>query len=163
MAELLITSSISPIEEGQVFPGELPLHVTIGQDFYLPDSHLELFERDLEVALGAFSPIEIVGTDNDLFGPNSDKPVRRVTAVGRQATLTAFHTVAMQVVDRYEGVLKNPEWAYEGFQPHITYVNGKALRRGEQALLRQVEVIQRFDANRKIKNVRKIQELEEAS
>ena len=162
MAELLLTSSIDPIEEGQVFEHGLPRHVTIWQDFTLPDLHMEAFIHDVSFTSQAFSPFEILGTEPAEFGPNNDVPVRRIMAVGRAATLTSLHTVLGSVIHRHGGEEKNPEWAYEGFNPHITYVDGRALEKAEYAKLSTIELIQRDPKNTKRKIVRKIWELEDA-
>ena len=162
MAELLITSSIDPIEEGQVFKDGLPRHVTIWQDFTLPDVHMEAFIRDVGFTSQAFSPLEILGTDYAEFGPNNDVPVRRIMAIGRGATMISLHTVLGSVIHRYGGEEKNPEWAYEGFNPHVTYVDGKALEEAEYAKLSTIELIQRDPENAKYKIVRKIWELEDS-
>lgn len=164
MAELLITSSIDPIKEGQVFEHGLPRHVTIWQDFTLPDLHMNEFIADAGNAIEGFSPLEIVAFSGkpDKFGPHHDVPVRRVYALGAGATLYALHAVLGSVIKQYEGEAKNPEWAYRGYNPHVTYVDGRALDEGERELLTTVELIQRDSHMKSRKIVRKLWPLEEA-
>ena len=77
MAELLITSSLDPIEEGQVFD-VLPRHVTIRQYFSLLDVYLGAFTQEVGRVVEGFSPFEILGTDQAMYGEKADTPVRSV-------------------------------------------------------------------------------------
>lgn len=163
MAELLFTSSLDPIKEGDAFPKgtSLPRHVTVWQDFDLPDSHRDLFMNDVEVAIEGFSPLEILGAEDTKFSPENDTPVRRVIALGSAATLITLHTVLGEIIERHEGIIQNPEWVYERYDPYITYVGGRALHTAEYARLNTVELVEK-DTVSKSKIVRKIWELEEA-
>lgn len=163
MPELLITSSLDPIEEGEVFSIENKFrrHVTVWQYFDLPDVHLNEFIANVGNAIEGFSPLEIVGDENDEFGPDNDVPVRRVKALGEKATLITLHTVLGEVIERHEGVIRNQEWAYQGYNPHVTYMDGRALEKGERATLSSVELIESSIPS-KNKIVRKIWGLEEA-
>lgn len=160
MKELLITSSLDPIEEGQVFTGELPRHVTVWQYFKLRDEYVEDFTAEVEEVTQGFEPLEIIGAEKDNFGPNNNVPVRRVMALGAGATLITLHSVLGAVIDKYDGEVRNQEWSFEGYSPHVTYVGGRALDKGEYAKLKAVEIIEKkTDPNRKI--VQKILELTE--
>lgn len=161
MAELLITSSLDPIKEGQVFSKGLPRHVTIWQYFELPDFHLNEFITEAGNAIEGFSPLEIVGADDDMFGERKDTPVRRVQALGHGATIFALHATLGAVIERYEGVIEKPEWAYAHYNPHITYVDGKALEENEREVLTTVELVEK-KPNSKDKIIRKVWQLEEA-
>ena len=161
MSELLITSSLDPIEKGQVFSKGLPRHVTIWQYFQLPDFHRDVFIAEVGEAVEAFSPLEIMGAECDHFGPNNDVPVRRIMALGSGATLIALHATLGEIINRHDGVIANPEWAYQNYNPHITYVEGQALEEAEYTKLRTVELIERLPAS-KDKIVRNIWELEDA-
>lgn len=161
MSELLFTSSIDPIKEGQSFKNGLPRHVTIWQDFTLPDFHMNDFIADAGAAIEGFSPFDVVAFTGDIdnFGPHNNIPVRRVRALGSGATLLTLHAVLGAVIQQHDGEIKNPEWAYEGFNPHVTYVDGKALEAGERATFSTVELIER-DTALKAKVVRKMWNLE---
>jgi len=162
MSELLITSSIDPIEEGAVFLKGLPRHVTIWQYFTLPDSRLDAFTTELGEAIEAFSPITIIGGEDDMFGPKNDTPVRRVRSLGRgAASLEGLHAVTGAIIERHDGEIQNPAWAYNGFQAHMTYVDGLALDKGEEAHLKTIELIEKKEP-RNYKLVRKMWELEDA-
>lgn len=162
MSELLITSSLDQIGEGQVFEHGLPRHVTIWQYFNLPDFHLNKFIAAVGNSLEAFSPLEIVGAEEDEFGPNNDVRVRRVKSLGRGATLEGLHAVLGSVIEQYDGTILEPKWAYEGYNPHITYVDGRALDKDERDILTTVELIQRVPKHPTVKIVRKLWQLEEA-
>jgi len=159
---LLLTSSIDPISEGQIFPEneKLPRHVTIWQYFSLPSHSVEPFIKDVGDVVEGFSPLEIVGTNREHFGPNNDVLVRRVMALGTGATLITLHTTIGHVIYQHEGIIENPEWAYGGYNPHMTFVRAGALAANEYAKLNQVELIEK-DATTREKIVRKIWKLEE--
>lgn len=161
MSELLITSSLDPISEGQTFTRSLPRHITIWQYFDLPDFCRNEFIAEVGRSLEGFDPLGIEGADYAEFGPNRDVPVRRVKSLGRGATLLTLHSVLGAIIERYEGSIENPEWAYEGYNPHVTYVEGRALEEGEQALLQTVELIEKRSLVKE-KVVRKVWNLEEA-
>ncbi len=161
MSELLITSSLDPIEEGQVFSKGLPRHVTIWQYFQLPDFHVDEFMTDAGTVIEGFSPLEIIGTEQDMFGEHNDTPVRRVKALGHGATIRTLHAVLGAVIEQHDGVIRSPEWAYDRYNPHITYVNGHALDEDEREILTTIELIEK-DPTSKNKIVRKVWHLEEA-
>ncbi len=162
MPELLLTSSIDPIKEGDIFPKEVPLprHVTIWQHFMLPAFHEAAFIEDIGAAVEGFSPLEVIGADYAEFGPYNDRPVRRVIALGTRATVVTLHTVIGTIIQRHDGTIRSPEWAYENYNPHMTYVNGRALEEAEYAKLRTLELIKE-DAPTRTKTVNKIWKLEE--
>ncbi len=160
MAELLITSSLDPIEEKQVFSDSMPRRRVTLAYFDLPDIHMNEFVMGVGKTIEAFSPLEIEGNDAAQFGPNNDIKVRRVKSLGKHG-LTALHTNLALVIEDHHGVFKNPGWVYEGYSPHVTYVNGVALDEGERVALNTVELIENNPVAG-TKFVRKIWELEEA-
>lgn len=163
MAELLITASLDPIKEREIFPKgvSLPRHVTVWQYVDVLDNRANEFIAEVGNAVEAFSPFEIEGAEYDEFGPNNDIPVRRVKMIGRGATLLTLHTVLGTVVEKYEAHIPNPELVYAGYSPHVTYKDGRALEQGEHATLSTVELIEKNHVS-KDKFVRKIWKLEEA-
>ncbi|HWT40837.1 MAG TPA: hypothetical protein VN081_06265 [Dongiaceae bacterium] len=159
MSELLFTSSIDPVKEGQVFTESPPRHVTVWQYFTLPDFHRKTFLDEVGRAVEGFSPLEIIGGAEDKFGPNNDVPVRRVIALGTGATLITLHAVLGEIIRRYDGVIRDPQYAWEGYNPHVTYVNGKALDEGEYVKLSHIELMEKDDALKQ-KVVRKVWDFE---
>lgn len=137
-AEYLLTSTIGPIERGQEFEGSLPLHVTVQQWFTLESDRA--FQNALQNLATRLDPIEIEGANEALYGPSSDVPVRLVRKVGQLARL---HMQTGELVTRYGGELRNPEWAGERYSPHVTHVNGAELKEGEAVTLRTIELIKR--------------------
>ena len=131
MSELLITSSLGPIEEGQVFSEGLPRHVTIWQYFQLPDFHRQAFIEEASEAIEGFSPLEIIGGQEDRFGPNNDVRVRRIETIGKGATLITLHTVLGEMIQRHEGTVRSPagDLAYVA---QIEHCIGIACRRTDQ-------------------------------
>lgn len=170
MSELLVIGSIDPIAEGRVYADSLPLHVTIAQDFAMPPENIRDFADDLGKVLDAFSPMEIIGTDPALFGPNFDRPVRLVKPIGASAlsSVVALHASVAPLIELRGGVFNNPEWAYSGFNPHaldlddLGDLGGRYLSEGKQVTMRQIALIKRSDRNRHFKIAEKVWRLEEA-
>ena len=142
-AEYLLTSSLAPIERGQVFEGSLPLHVTVQQWFSL--EYERAFINALQNLATRFEPLEIEGGDEALYGQNNDVPVRLVRRVGRLARL---HTQTGELVARFGGELRNPEWAGDHYSPHVTHVDGDELKEGEVVTIRTIELIKRVPGER---------------
>jgi len=140
-AEYLLTSSFEPIVPGQSFAGQLPRHVTIQQYFKLSGSE-QAFKHALTNLTTRFYPIEVTGGQEALYGPNNDVPVRLLHRLGALARL---HNDTLELVNRFGGTMRNPEWAGAGYNPHVTYVDGRALEEGETATLRNLELIVRKD------------------
>lgn len=148
-AEYLLTSSIDPIRKGERFVDEpLPRHVTIQQWFML--EHVPAFKNALQNFATTLAPIEIKAGETAEYGPNNDVPVRLVRSIGRLASL---HTKTGELVERFGGTLKNPEWAGDGYSPHVTYVDGIALEEDEAITLRTLEMIKREDGVRSVEMV----------
>ncbi len=148
-AEYLLTSSIDPIKKGEQFvDGPLPRHVTLQQWFTL--DHVPAFKNALQNLATTLEPVEIIGGENAEFGPNNDVPVRLVRNIGRVARL---HTKTGELIERFGGELRNPEWAGDGYNPHVTYVDGAALDEGEAVTLRTIEMIKREDGVRTVEMV----------
>lgn len=146
-AEYLLTSSIDPIVKGQEFTEEpLPRHVTVQQWFTLEGSQ-RAFENALQNLATTFEPFEVTAGDEALFGPNNDVLVRRLRTMGKLATL---HARTSELLARYQGTLKNPQWGGDGYNPHVTYVDDMALEEGEVVKLRSIELIKRVDGTRRV-------------
>lgn len=103
------------------------------------------FTSRLDGAIEAFAPIDIIGTEEAEFGPGNDVRVRRVVSLGEGATLIALHTVLGEAIVHHDGEMKNPEWAFEGYNPHITYTDGRAIEMGEHAALETVELVKKSE------------------
>lgn len=161
MPELLFTSSVDPIKEGQRFAGQLPRHVTLWQYFRLQNEQCNALIAQTAAVVDEFSPMTIQGGERALFGPENNVPVRRVISLGRGAMLAMLHDELGVVLEHNHATVKNPEWAYENYRPHMTYVDGRALEEGEQATLQTLELIEK-DSSTKNKIVRKIWKLKEA-
>lgn len=138
-AEYLLTSSIEPPKRGELYADWcLPPHVTIHQWF-----SLELqgpFRNALQNLATEHGPIDVIGDTEALYGPDKDIPVRLLRNIGKLARL---HAMTGELIDRFDGVRRNPEWSGEGYSPHVTYANGIAPAEGEIVTLRSLELISR--------------------
>lgn len=150
MSELLLTSSLVPVEVGQDIAKSRHPWVTLQQYFTIPEYQMPAFTEKVGRAVEAFSPIDIEGADEAEFGPNNDVRVRRITALGEGATLAALHTVLGEIIEHHQGDMRNPEWAFEGYNPHITYTDNRALEEGERTTLQTVELVAKNEYNNKI-------------
>ncbi len=160
MSELLITSHLERLQKGQVFTEDLPLHLTIWQYFTIDGPRVGDFTDELGDVMAGFSPLEIIGAERDDFGQNNDVSVRRVRTLGAGATVCALHAVLGAVIEAYEGRISNPEWAYQNYNPHITYVDGAAIEKGETTTLDQIELVERLQSPKR-KIIRQVWALEE--
>lgn len=150
MSELLLVSSLEPVEVGSNLTESRHPWVTLQQYFTVPEGRFDEFTQRVGVAVEAFDPITIQGTELAEYGPNNDVPVRRVAALGKGATLAALHTVLGEVIHHHGGDMRNPEWAFEGYNPHVTLVDGRALDEGEVATLNTVELVAKNDSGDKV-------------
>ncbi len=141
MSELLLISSLGGTKEGMNLSAKRQPWLTLQQYFDIPEASLGGFTSRVGQAVEAFSPIEIEGLEDDFFGEKNDTLVRRVQALGGAATLRCLHTVLAEVITHSDGEIRNPEWAFEGYNPHVTYIDGRALAEGEVATLQTVELV----------------------
>lgn len=141
-AEYLLTSSIDPIKKGEQYEDSLPRHVTVQQWFTL--GYERAFHNALQNYATTLTPFEIIGDDEALFGPNNDVPVRKVRNIGR---LAAVHTQTKELLEKFGGSLRRPEWAGTGYNPHVTYVDGIAIDRDETVTLKNIELIKRDEGS----------------
>lgn len=141
--EFLITSSLEPIKKGQEFEGSLPLHVTLLQWFTV-DSQ-PAFQNALQNLTMRTPGFEVVTGEEALYGPNNDVPVRLLRGFGKLARL---HADVVELVARYGGEMRNPEWAGERYSPHVTHVGERTLQPDEIVPIRALELIKRHDGER---------------
>jgi len=142
--DYLLTSSIDPVYKGQVFEEGLPRHITIQQWFTL--ERRGAFVNALQNFATTLTPFEITGTEEAMFGPHEDVRVRRVRNVAKLAML---HDSTLEMIERYgRGSMRNPEWAGDGYNPHVSYVDGIALEEGEVVILKTIELIRRDPGSR---------------
>lgn len=141
MSELLLVSSLESVEVGSNLTKSRHPWLTLQQYFTIPEDRFDDFTQRVSGVVEGFDPVIIQGTELAEYGPNNDVPVRRVIALGKGATLAALHTVLGEAIYHHGGDMRNPEWAFEGYNPHVTFVDGRALDEGETATLRTVELV----------------------
>lgn len=143
---LLFTSSIDPIDEGQVFshPEELPRHVVIWRHFSLLDTSMNDFTQDVGRVIEGFSPLEIIGTDRDHIGEHSNAViVRRIMAVGMGAcSLVGLRWQLGEIIECHKGFIANAHEAYDGYVPYMPFVHRGALAKNQYTKLASVELIE---------------------
>lgn len=137
-AEFLLTSSLEPIKKGQQFEKALPLHVTIQQWFTLESERP--FYNALQNYAASKSPFEVIGASDALFGPENNVPVRRVRKLGK---LSMLHMQTKELLEKFGGQLRNPEWAGDGYNPHVTYVDDQGIDEDQAIILKTIEIIKR--------------------
>ncbi len=160
MSEFLLSASINDTEVGRSLTKEDARYVTIMQYFTLPEANEAAFATEVGNVAEGFSPFEIEGGEYVEFGPNNDVPARRIVTLGRGATLRALHAVLGAVIEQQDGEISAPEWAYDGYNPHMTYRNGVAIEKGEHATLRTLELSKKMpDGEKVIQNVWEFEEV----
>ena len=146
-AEYLLMSSFEPVRTGDKFEAELPLHLTIVQWFQIERERA--FLNGLQNLATELSPVEVVGTGEALYGPNNDVPVRLVRGMGRVAHI---HNRALGLIERYNGELRDSQWAGPNYSPHVSTIPGAELREGETAELRSLDLVRR-EAGERLKTI----------
>lgn len=150
MPELLITSGFDRIQRLDSIQEEPRPHVTIWQYFKIDSDLMDDFTAEVSEVVNGFSPLEVIGAKLDNFGENNDVMVRRVDALGEAATILTLHSVLGSVISSHNGVVKNPEWSYEGYNPHVTLFNGVGIEEGERRVLSSVEIIEKQESGAKV-------------
>ena len=116
MADLLYI--IGFLEEVKENPIET-LHLTIMQDFSIPNRNLRQFLKDLEKISVWFHSMELETTEVDFFGPLNDIQVMKVGGKDLQE-LKELHSSIFELIYKMGGNVTNPEYCLENFQPHLT-------------------------------------------
>jgi hypothetical protein len=142
MSEFLVTCHADPIEKGQQFLHGLPLHLTIQQYFKMQNRIPEFVETLKELAANT-RQLYVIGAEEAMLGPKNDVPVRRVRDLGGGA-LVSFHLQTWDLLQRFGAILQNPEWAKNGYNPHMALVKNVDFGAGDEKLLKTVELIERL-------------------
>lgn len=159
MSEFLLSASINEVEAGQVLTKERSRYVTVMQYFTLPEASEATFIEEAGDVAAGFSPFDVEGGEYVELGPGNDVPARCIVTLGRGATLRALHAVLGAVIEQQDGEISAPEWAYDGYNPHMTYRNGVAIEKGERATLRTLELSKKMPGGEKV--IQNVWEFEE--
>lgn len=140
MAEkFAIISSLEPLQRGDTFES-WPLHVTVMTWFSLPTHQERAFDNALRNRMHDIKPFEVTGAKQELFGPDSDVPVR---LLGRVGMLGSLHNQILPVIERMSGEIipENSDFVGDGYRPHITDQPHGRFGEGETVLLDSMQLI----------------------
>lgn len=119
MSDLLYLMSFkNPPEPGPYYYDPDNLHVTILDNFSIPNKRFHDFMRTANMLTRWFKAIPLRADGFDLFGVQGDIPVLKVHG-GLQ--LASLHESFADLVMAHDGVLRNPQFAYNGYSSHVSY------------------------------------------
>ncbi len=144
METYLLSLPIKPVEIGRTY-AQLPLHCTVFQYFSTNIPFLGL-RRELSAIAGNTNPIELTGGEPALFGKSSDVPVNLVEETPE---LRALHETIRTWLIEQHAMIYNPEWAGDGYRPHVSVVDGEAFTSGMRVTVNRIALVQELIPQRK--------------
>ncbi len=96
-----------------------PLHITLVPWFSISPDREALLVNNIELFLKSTTPFEVIDTQNELFGPDGDIPVRVVAA---QESLKSIHICLLDLIEQGGGKINDQEvqWIGDNYRAHIT-------------------------------------------
>lgn len=128
--------------DGEIEPGRrraLPAHLTMLGWFNLEQAHVSNLERNLAHFAPRTSPLEIVGQDEALYGPDGNVRVRKV---GDAAILRALHRNILAIAEACGGELEPESADYVGqhYNPHVSDWDGGGFGHEERKTLTHLQL-----------------------
>jgi hypothetical protein len=115
-----------------------PRHATVLQSFRV-DASIDEVESVVRTRAEGSGPVTPVGDHVEGFGPRQDIPV---TVLGRADRLVALHNALLTDLAALHGFAPDvPEWAGEGYRPHVTAGAWGQLAPGEEITFDRVAVV----------------------
>ena len=122
MRTYLLCLPIEPVNVAQYYE-RLPLHCTLLQYFEVGDRTVGLLQR-LEAGFKNMDTLVLYPTGRDMFGHNLDVPV---TLLQMTPQLLSLHRTAVEEVTSLNDTkILDPQWAGDGYRPHVSDVGGKS-------------------------------------
>ena len=137
----VIAHFIDDVPDGLEFSiVDWPLHVTLADVFSIKGSPEDLTAR-LNEKLHHYPILQSTVIRDELFGENNDIPVR---IVDRTKDLLALHYVIVTVLEECGVQFNSPEFAYEGFGPHVTIQKDTQLEIGDAVKFDSIALVDMF-------------------
>ena len=132
----LIALEINEVQEGAVLE-KLPLHSTVMHWFEVGRPADTIVDVVHAVA-DEQPPVLMVSGDADLFGPSGDVPVNRIRNAEPVASL---HRKLFAKLSDTDVQHEAPQWTLEGFNPHVSVVNGERFNTGDRHLATHIYAV----------------------
>lgn len=137
MHRFAIVLPLTPMAVGERYAvRDWPLHITVMPVFSTWAAAAQLADSMAAVAART-APIEASAGTPELFGPKHDTPVALVDS----PALRALHRVFVDELDIHVPTFRRPDYAGNGFRPHITATRRGAAAEGDPLRLSQLALV----------------------
>lgn len=138
--ELIIVACLDPIHETVI--QKIPRHLTVVPWFSVDEARVPDMSHELAVTVSSLPPLDLIGEDEDRFGPQNDVLVRRV---GSRAILGELHKTLLYIIDNHGAHIRSPEYAGEGYNPHVSKQADGYIDHGERIVLKTMQLMMAVD------------------
>lgn len=136
-----IVQFFDPVSVGYVYSsGTWPLHSTIIDTFAVNWSVNEMIIKLTEL-LRSHTPVESIAEDDGFFGENGQV---HVTLLRRSENLMNLHLDVVKALKDGGLTLNDPQFAYDGFLPHVTVQKHARLSKGEKVRFTALSIVDMF-------------------
>ena len=117
-----------------------PLHTTI-LDVFAVDATSQEILAELKDSISETSAITVTVQEKRYFGEKKDIPVMILEKTGQ---LQALHESVAMALDNIGLHMNSPQFAHEGFIPHITVKNNQAVSVGDKYTFDNITLVDMF-------------------
>ncbi len=136
-----IVQFFDPIDEGYEYSSDnWPLHSTIVDTFAIDWTVDDMAIRLTEL-LSVHAPADSVAEDDRFFGENRQV---QVVLLNRSSSLVNLHLDVIAALEDGGLVLNDPQFARDGFMPHVTVQKHARLNRGEEVRFTALSIVDMF-------------------
>jgi 2'-5' RNA ligase len=133
-----IISLLEDVHEGaEFYYTDFPLHVTLAGVFRI-DKDGAWLVNELTRILGTQESFSIQTEVKDIFGPNKDIEVMKVT---KSTELMDLYKQIFAWLEMSGAVFNAPEYQGKGYLPHVTFQNSSILQPNESKHIKSVSLI----------------------
>lgn len=137
----LFVFEVEPMEIGKTY-SSLPLHCTL-MNWFRTEIELEKMIAAAKEIFNDTHSVELKSDHPELFGPENTIPVHLVT---KNDDLAELHSKLLDALDRIGVQHSQPAYVGQGWRPHVTTHEGRALLPGEQKHSSAVYLVEALDA-----------------
>jgi len=120
MKELFIALEVENVKGGEKYK-TLPLHCTLIHWVLMPDNiKTKMVLSETLLTPDFLMPIALTAMNKEKFGPNNDVPAYTIKKI---PALNKLHLYMADHLEKMNCHIKNEEWAYNGYSPHVKAEN----------------------------------------
>ncbi|TFD09390.1 2'-5' RNA ligase family protein [Cryobacterium sp. TMT1-66-1] len=139
MTHLVIVAPLEALTVGDSFPvSRFPLHLTVLPPF-LVNIDLAALWQVVAAVSESTEPLLAEVTGQGGFGANGEIAVGLIRPI---ASLLEAHSRLTEALMPLGWVAKEPQYSGEGYRPHITGNNERAVRSGEVFILQELAIVE---------------------